>query len=125
MGRQHTYFNSKSIAYFLGNSLGMGTLCRPIYPVYLYHRIYPILYLPLKTSVDLEQQLSNIKLRFFTDISHELRTPLTLIASPVTEILENEPLSSKAREHLTLVHKNNRTHATVGKPDIGLPEDTE
>ena len=60
----------------------------------------------LQRRVDFEQQLSNLKLRFFTDISHELRTPLTLIASPVTEILENEPLSSKAREHLTLVHKN-------------------
>ena len=53
-----------------------------------------------------EQQLANIKLRFFTDISHELRTPLTLISSPVTEVLENEPLSPSAREHLTLVHQN-------------------
>ena len=54
----------------------------------------------------MEQQLANIKLRFFTDISHELRTPLTLISSPVTEVLENEPLSPSAREHLTLVHQN-------------------
>ena len=69
--------------------------------------VYILFYIyRLRHQVDLEQQLSNIKLRFFTDISHELRTPLTLIASPVTEILENEPLSSKAREHLTLVHKN-------------------
>lgn len=60
----------------------------------------------LRHQVDVEQQLSNIKLRFFTDISHELRTPLTLIASPVTEVLENEPLSPKARGHLTLVQKN-------------------
>ncbi|MCB6510100.1 hypothetical protein, partial [Dorea sp. 210702-DFI.3.125] len=33
----------------------------------------------LQRRVDFEQQLSNLKLRFFTDISHELRTPLTLI----------------------------------------------
>ena len=54
----------------------------------------------------MEQQLANVKLRFFTDISHELRTPLTLIGSPVTEVLENEPLSPTAREHLTLVRRN-------------------
>lgn len=69
--------------------------------------VYILFYIyRLRHQVDLEQQLSNIKLRFFTDISHELRTPLTLIASPVTEILENEPLSPRVRGHLTLVHKN-------------------
>jgi DNA-binding response OmpR family regulator len=54
----------------------------------------------------MEQQLSNIKLRFFTDISHELRTPLTLISTPVTEVLEHEPLTPTAKEHLILVQKN-------------------
>lgn len=69
--------------------------------------VYILFYIyRLRHQVDIEQQLSDIKLRFFTDISHELRTPLTLIASPVTEVLENEPLSPTARGHLTLVHKN-------------------
>lgn len=69
--------------------------------------VYVLFYIyRLRHRVDMEQQLANIKLRFFTDISHELRTPLTLISSPVTEILENEPLSPSAREHLTLVHQN-------------------
>lgn len=69
--------------------------------------VYILFYIyRLRHQVDIEQQLSNIKLRFFTDISHELRTPLTLIASPVTEVLEHEPLSPTARGHLTLVHKN-------------------
>ena len=54
----------------------------------------------------MEQQLSNIKLRFFTDISHELRTPLTLITSPVGEVLEHEPLTPSARKLLTVVHNN-------------------
>ena len=54
----------------------------------------------------MEKQLTDIKLRFFTDISHELRTPLTLISSPVAEVLENEPLSPTAREYLTVVHQN-------------------
>ena len=69
--------------------------------------VYVLFYIyRLRHRVDMEQQLANIKLRFFTDISHELRTPLTLIGSPVTEVLENEPLSPTAREHLTLVRQN-------------------
>ena len=68
---------------------------------------YIILYIyRLRHQINLEQQLANIKLRFFTDISHELRTPLTLIANPVTEVLEHETLTANARKHLTLVHKN-------------------
>lgn len=69
--------------------------------------VYIILYIyRLRHQISLEHQLANIKLRFFTDISHELRTPLTLITSPVSEVLEHEPLSPNARKHLTLVHKN-------------------
>lgn len=69
--------------------------------------VYIILYIyKLHNQINLEHQLSNIKLRFFTDISHELRTPLTLITSPVSEVLEHEPLSPIARKHLTVVHKN-------------------
>ena len=69
--------------------------------------VYVLFYIyRLRHQVDIEQQLSNIKLRFFTDISHELRTPLTLISSPVNEVLENEDLSATAREHLTVVQNN-------------------
>ncbi len=60
----------------------------------------------LKHEVDLEQQLSEIKLRFFTDVSHELRTPLTLISSPISEILENENLTPIGKEHLQIVQNN-------------------
>lgn len=69
--------------------------------------VYVVVYIyQLRHQISLEQQLTQIKLRFFTDISHELRTPLTLIASPVSEVLEHETLSESARKHLTLVHKN-------------------
>lgn len=60
----------------------------------------------LRHEVDVEQHLSDIKLKFFTDVSHELRTPLTLIASPINEVIENEELSEKAKQHLSLVQKN-------------------
>jgi len=59
----------------------------------------------LKNNVHLEKQMTDMKLRFFTDISHELRTPLTLIALPVDNMLE-EDLDPSLKEQLTLVRRN-------------------
>ena len=83
------------VVYVCGVLLLVGTVCYVLFYIYrLRHRI------------DMEQQLSNIKLRFFTDISHELRTPLTLISSPVNEALQDKTLSAKTRENLTLAKVN-------------------
>ncbi len=60
----------------------------------------------MKKNVELEHTLTNMKLKFFTDISHELRTPLTLITTPVENVLNTEPLSEGAKKQLTLVQKN-------------------
>lgn len=60
----------------------------------------------LKHKVTVEQQISDIKLRFFTNISHELRTPLTLIAGPIEQVLQNGHLSHEEKEQLTLVERN-------------------
>jgi len=69
--------------------------------VYILFTIYR-----LKNEVSVEQQVSDIKLRFFTDISHELRTPLTLISGPVEYVLESSKLPDDAREQLNLVKRN-------------------
>lgn len=60
----------------------------------------------LKHKVKMEQEISDIKLEFFTNISHELRTPLTLIAGPVEEILRNGKLAPPERQQLVLVKRN-------------------
>lgn len=60
----------------------------------------------LQRRVDIEQQISNLKLRFFTDISHELRTPLTLIASPIDEVISNEKLSDAGIENMQVAKRN-------------------
>ena len=65
--------------------------------------------LNLRRKVDFEQQLTNLKLRFFTDISHELRTPLTLIANPIEEVINNEPLSQEGHENMAVSY----THLTL------------
>lgn len=59
----------------------------------------------LKNNVQLEKQMTDMKLRFFTDISHELRTPLTLISLPVDNILQ-EDLDPSIKDQLLLVRRN-------------------
>ncbi len=73
-----------------------------LYTVYYLTSIY----LKLKNEVIIEQKVSEIKLRFFTNISHELRTPLTLIIGPIENILKNEKLSTTAHEQLKIVYNN-------------------
>ncbi len=52
-----------------------------------------------------QEELNQLKFRFFTNVSHELRTPLTLIITPLEGILkemEETPLKGK----LELMHRN-------------------
>ena len=55
---------------------------------------------------ELEEQATNAKLQFFTNISHELRTPLTLIAGPIEHIVNDENLTKQQRNMLQIVEKN-------------------
>ena len=55
---------------------------------------------------ELEEQATNAKLQFFTNISHELRTPLTLIAAPIEHIVNDENLTKQQRNMLQIVEKN-------------------
>ena len=49
----------------------------------------------MKNDIYIEQKVSEMKIKFFTNISHELRTPLTLIKGPIQELKEQEELSRK------------------------------
>lgn len=60
----------------------------------------------LKKDVDIEKQLSEMKLRFFTDISHEIRTPLTMISGPVDYLMAEKKIPESARFHLNLISQN-------------------
>ncbi|MBX9189247.1 response regulator [Bacteroides sp. K03] len=60
----------------------------------------------LKRKVGFEEQLSDLKLRFFTDISHELRTPLTLISGSVEEIVERRQIQESGTENIQVVRRN-------------------
>ncbi len=60
----------------------------------------------LRHKVATEQHISDIKLRFFTNISHELRTPLTLITGPIEQLLQHGNLQETDREQLMMVGRN-------------------
>lgn len=60
----------------------------------------------LKQKVRIEEYISGIKLKFFTNISHEIRTPLTLISGSVKEILRKGVDDDGIRKSLTVVDRN-------------------
>lgn len=60
----------------------------------------------LRLNSAFEQRLTDMRLRYFTDISHDLRTPLTLIMGPVSELLNDSSLTEKSRKSLSLIHHN-------------------
>ncbi|MDO9373283.1 MAG: two-component regulator propeller domain-containing protein [Ferruginibacter sp.] len=62
--------------------------------------------LRLRNKVVVEKQLTDLKIKFFTNISHELRTPLTLIIHPIEEVIKQHDLSRKSFEYLTVARKN-------------------
>lgn len=59
-----------------------------------------------KNDIYIEQKLSELKIKFFTNISHELRTPLTLIQGPIQELKEKETLSEKGKQYISLMEKS-------------------
>lgn len=73
--------------------------------LYIILRIIFIFY-RMKDKVLLEQEQTEMKTRFFTDISHEIRTPLTMIVSPIENILDNKNTNSEIRSQLQLVLRN-------------------
>lgn len=60
----------------------------------------------IKNDIYIEQKLSELKIKFFTNISHELRTPLTLIKGPIQELKEKEKLSEKGLQYVNLMERS-------------------
>lgn len=60
----------------------------------------------LNNNVKLEKELTNHKLRFFTNISHEFRTPLTLIRGAVENLNEQTGVSPHAMKQINILGRN-------------------
>lgn len=91
-------FWQTKFAYFLYFILFVSALYIILRAIFLYYR--------LRDKVKLEQEQTEMKTRFFTDISHEIRTPLTMIVSPVENIIEDEKTPPEVKTQLQLVLKN-------------------
>ncbi|MGH1433164.1 MAG: two-component regulator propeller domain-containing protein [Lewinella sp.] len=53
-----------------------------------------------------QEELTEIKLRFFTNITHEFRTPLTLILGPLQDLLRREKHPEPVFQQLSLIERN-------------------
>nr|WP_315202085.1 two-component regulator propeller domain-containing protein [uncultured Flavobacterium sp.] len=62
--------------------------------------------LKLRNDVKLQKQLSELKLKFFTDISHEIRTPLTMITAPLELMLSDDDIKHSVKDQLRVIEKN-------------------
>ncbi len=60
----------------------------------------------LRANVVLEKKMSEMKLRFFTDISHEIRTPLTMITAPVDYLLSDKKTPDDMKKQLKNISQN-------------------
>ncbi len=67
----------------------------------------------LRQKVQLEKQMAELKLGFFTNISHELRSPLTLILGGIDEVGRRETLSERGKTNIRLAHKNAQRMLTM------------
>ena len=64
----------------------------------------------LNNAVKVERQLTDYKLRFFTNISHEFRTPLTLIKGSVDTLNELKNKMTEPMQHLVGDLDKNTSH---------------
>jgi signal transduction histidine kinase/ligand-binding sensor domain-containing protein/DNA-binding response OmpR family regulator len=59
-----------------------------------------------KAQRENEEQIHEMKLKFFTNISHEFRTPLTLISWPLKRLLSAQNITKEQRDELEVVNRN-------------------
>lgn len=52
------------------------------------------------------EELSKMKIQFFTNISHELRTPLTLISNPLQDLLASKKIDATVKKELSVIQRN-------------------
>ncbi len=57
----------------------------------------------LKSDIKVQKEISDMKLKFFTDVSHEIRTPLTMITSPIEFLINDKKTPQDIRNQLKFI----------------------
>lgn len=52
-----------------------------------------------------EEEVSEDKIKFFTDVSHDIRTPMTLVMSPLESLMKNQT-DPEVKAKLNVMHRN-------------------
>lgn len=60
----------------------------------------------LRTKIQVENQLTEFKLRFFTNVSHEFRTPLTIIRGAMDRISSEGDIPSRLKQPISSMQKS-------------------
>jgi signal transduction histidine kinase/DNA-binding response OmpR family regulator len=60
----------------------------------------------LQHIIEVEKQLTNYKIEFFTNVSHEFRTPLSLILGSLERINETIKLAPALQKHIQVMQRN-------------------
>lgn len=76
--------------------------------ILLLYAIFKIVYKfnILNNNIKVEQELTNHKLRFFTNISHEFRTPLTLIRGAIENLNDQSNVSEPVQKQINVLSRN-------------------
>ena len=103
--------NDTALTIIVQPSFWQTPLAYILYIIVLVIILFSFYYFSMKLSkknmeVEIEKQVTDNKLKFFTNISHELRTPLSLILGPVEHILKKEKISEEVKEELLVVQSN-------------------
>jgi signal transduction histidine kinase/DNA-binding response OmpR family regulator len=60
----------------------------------------------LQHTIEIEKQITEYKIKFFTNISHEFRTPLSLILGSLERISETIKLTPALHKHFIIMQRN-------------------
>jgi signal transduction histidine kinase/ligand-binding sensor domain-containing protein/DNA-binding response OmpR family regulator len=92
-------------AYFLYLILIIGLIWFA-YSLMVYRIGQKNLLLNQKLENERNEELNQLKLRFFTNISHEFRTPLTLISAPLDTLMDEQTTPEEKRYNYRLIKEN-------------------
>ncbi len=83
----------------------LTTISLGIYSLYRYISLENKLKLQ-RIAREQQDELHEVKLRFFTNITHEFRTPLTLILGPIKDLINKPDQSPENLKHLNMVDRS-------------------